>query len=177
VGQVTNPQGARVVKLSQSRGVLRIDSEILSDGVFYRERGLLSSNETKIPFEQIAGELVRAFHVPRLYLFISLFFALALGYRLIRFLSTDTVSLLSLSWSAILFAVPTIGTWMQSPHYVGYLTSRGGLLFFDKKGAQDPTRYLEEIQQAKDTYLRAQHRRGPDAWSEYEADLHRSPVH
>lgn len=32
------------MKLSQSRGVLRIDSEIVSDGVFYRERGLLSSN-------------------------------------------------------------------------------------------------------------------------------------
>jgi hypothetical protein len=39
----------------------------MSDGVFYRERGLLSSNETKIPFDQITDELVRAFHVPRLY--------------------------------------------------------------------------------------------------------------
>ena len=165
------------MKLSQSRGVLRIDSEILSDGVFYRERGLLSSNETKIPFEHIAGELVRTFHVPRLYLFISVFFALAFGYRLVRFVSTDTVSLLSLVWSGILFLVPTFGTWMQSPRYVGYLTSRGGLLFFDKQGAQDPSRYLEEIQHARERYFHAQDRRGLNGHSGDESDPHRSSVH
>ena len=108
-----------MLKLTQSRGILRIDSEIVSDGVMYSERGLLTSHETKIPFEHIADELVRTFHVPRLYLFISLFFALAFGYRLIRFLSTNQVSLLSLLWSAILFAMPTLGTWMQSPTYWG----------------------------------------------------------
>ena len=48
---------------------------------------------------------------------------------------------------------------------------------FDKKGAQDPTRYLEEIQQAKDMYRRAQQRRGPDAWPEHEPDPDRSPIH
>ena len=142
------------MKLSQSRGLLRIDSEILSDGVLYRERGLLSSNEMKIPFEQIADDLVRTFHVPRLYLFISLFFALAFGYRLVRFMTTNTVSIPSLVWSAILFVMPTLGTWMQSPHYVGYLTGRGGLLFFDKTGDQDPHAYLQEVQQAKERYLR-----------------------
>lgn len=165
------------MKLSQSRGVLRIDSEILSDGVFYRERGLLSSNEMKIPFEQISDELVRTFHVPRLYLFISLFFALAFAYRLIRFVSTDAVSLPSLLWSLILFIVPTAGTWMQSPHYLGYLTSRGGLLFFDKKGAQDPGRYLEEIRQAKERYFDARDRRGPDLRDREGPDPRRSSVH
>jgi hypothetical protein len=55
--------------------------------------------------------------------------------------------------------MPTLGTWMQSPTYVGYLSSRGGLLFFDKRGTQDPNPYLEEIQQAKAAYLR---RRYPD---------------
>jgi hypothetical protein len=165
------------VKLSQSRGLLRIDSEILSDGVFYRERGLLSSNETKIPFEQIAGELVRTFHVPRLYLFISVFFALALGYRLVRFVSTDTVSLPSLLWSGVLFLVPAFGTWMQSPRYVGYLTSRGGLLFFDKTGAQDPSGYLEEIQQARERYFHAQDRRRLNVQSGDESASHRSSVH
>lgn len=165
------------MKLSQSRGLLRIDSEILSDGVFYRERGLLSSNETKIPFEQIADELVRTFHVPRLYLFISLFFALALGYRFVRFVSTDTVSVASLLWSGILFLVPTVGTWMNSPHYVGYLTGRGGLLFFDKKGAQDPGHYLEEIQQAKERYVHAQHHRGLAVRPGHEPDPNHSSVH
>ena len=154
------------MKLSQSRGFLRIDSEILPDGIFYRERGLLSSHESKIPFEHIADDLIRAFHVPRLYLFISLFFALAFGYRLIRFLNTNTVSVPSLVWSGILFVVPALGTWMQSPHYIGYPTSRGGLFFFDTKGAADPNEYLQQIQQAKERYLRIQHGRATEMQSE-----------
>jgi hypothetical protein len=35
------------VKLSRSRAFLQIDSEITSDGVYYRERGVLSSNEIR----------------------------------------------------------------------------------------------------------------------------------
>ena len=145
------------MKLSQSRGVLRIDSEILSDGVFYRERNLLSSNEVKIPFEHISAEPVRTFHVPRLYLFISLFFALMFAIRLVRYFANDGGSLLSLAWSAVLFVVPTLGTWMQSPKYVGYLTSRGALLFFEKDGPQDPAPYLDEVQRAKAAYFRHQY--------------------
>jgi hypothetical protein len=148
------------VKLSQSRGVLRIDSEIVSDGVFYRERSLLSSNETKIPFEHISAELVRSFHVPRLYLFISLFFALLFGIRLFRYLSNEGVSVLSLAWSGVLFVVPALGTWMQSPNFVGYQTSRGALLFFDRKGPQDPGPYLDEIQRARAVYLRRHYASG-----------------
>jgi len=165
------------LKLSQSRGVLRIDSEILQDGVYYRERGLLSSNETKVPFEHIAGELIRSFHVPRLYLFITVFFALLLGLRIVRFVSTNTVSIGSLIWSAILFVAPALGTWMQSPKYVGYLTSRGGLLFFDKKGSEDPTEYLAEIQRARVVYLRAQSGLGIDGRTLPGEDRDRSPVH
>jgi len=144
------------VKLSQSRALLRIDAEITSDGVHYRERGVLSSNEFKVPFELIADDRLRTFHVPRLYLFISLFFALAFGYRLIRFFAGENVSLPSLLWSAVLFVVPTFGTWMNSPPYVGYLTSRGALLFFDKKGSQDPSQFLDEIQRTKAAYFRQQ---------------------
>ena len=162
------------MKLSQSRALLRIDSEIVGDGVVYSERGFLWSNESKIPFEQIADELVRTFHVPRLYLFISLFFALAFGYRLFRFLSTDAVSLPSLVWSGILFAVPTFGTWMQSPRYVGYLAARGALFFFDTRGAQDPTRYLEAIREAKAAYLRTRY---AEAGSQYATDPNGAPVH
>jgi hypothetical protein len=144
------------MNLSQSRAFLQIDSEITSDGVYYRERGVLSSNEIKVPFELIADDRMRTFHVPRLYLFISLFFALAFGYRLVRFISGENVSILSLLWSAVLFAVPTFGTWMNSPPYVGYLTSRGPLLFFDKKGTEDPSPFLDEIQRAKAAYFRTQ---------------------
>ena len=145
------------MKLSQSRALLRIDAEIGSDGVHYREKGLLSSNEFKVPFELIADDRVRTFHVPRLYLFISVFFALAFGYRLIRFFSGEHISVLSLLWSAVVFVVPTFGTWMNSPPFVGYLTSRGSLLFFDKRGPQDPGPFLDEIQRAKAAYFRQQH--------------------
>jgi hypothetical protein len=165
------------LKLTQSRGLLRIESEIVPDGVVYRERGVLTSHETKIPFEHIADEIVRTFHVPRLYLFISLFFALAFGYRLIRFISTNQVSLLSLVWSGILFAVPTLGTWMHSPAYVGYLSSRGGLLFFDKRGTQDPNPYLEKIQQAKAEYLRRRYPDNEEAQSGHDPDPSGSFVH
>jgi hypothetical protein len=164
-------------KLAQSRGLLRIDSEIVSDGVVYRERGVLTSHETKIPFEHIADELVRSFHVPRLYLFISLFFALAFGYRLIRFTSTNQVSLLSLLWSGILFAAPTLGTWMHSPTYVGYLSSRGGLLFFDKRGTQDPNPYLAEIQKAKAAYLRRRYSDSEEAPSGHDHEPNDPFVH
>jgi hypothetical protein len=145
------------VKLSQSRGFLRINAEITSDGVHYRERSVLSSNEFKVPFELIADDRLRTFHVPQLYLFISVFFAFALGYRLIRFISGENVSILSLLWSAVLFVVPTFGTWMNSPPYVGYVTGRGALLFFDKEGPQDPSPFLDEIQRAKAAYFRHQH--------------------
>jgi hypothetical protein len=146
------------VKLSQSRGVLRIDSEILPDGVLYRERNLLSSNEVKIPFEQISDDRVRAFNVSRLNLIICAFFALAFGLRIYRFLSTDGVTVTSVVWAGIMFLVPCLGTWMQSPHYIGLSTGRGGLLFFEKKGAQDPTRYLEAIQEAKTRFLHERYR-------------------
>jgi len=124
--------------------------------VSYRERSVLSSNEIRIPFELIADDRVRTFHVPRLYLFISLFFALAFGYRVFRFISGENVSIPSLVWSAILFVVPTFGTWMNSPQYVGYPTGRGPLLFFEKEGKEDPGPFLDEIQRAKSVYFRNQ---------------------
>lgn len=139
---------------SQRRGVLRIDSEIGADGVLYRNRNLLSATEVKIPFESISDDVARSFHVSRWHLLICAFFAIAFAMRLSRYLTTDTVTFGSLVWSAVLVIVPIAGTWMQSPRYVGYLTDRGSILFFDRKGPQDPSVYLQEIQQAKDAYLR-----------------------
>ena len=164
------------MKLSQSRGLLRIDSEITADGVSYHERSVLSSNEIKVPFELIADDKVRTFHVPRLYLFISLFFALAFGYRMIRFLSGENVSIPSLVWSAVLFVVPTFGTWMNSPQYVGYPTSRGPLLFFEKEGKEDPRPFLDEIQRAKSVYFRNQ-QSGSDSQTLNLADGNRGLLH
>ena len=76
-----------VTKLKQTRGVLRIEAEILGDGVRYSERDFLRSFSTKIAFEHIPHELTRMFHVSRLYIFISLVFVLAFGYRLHHFIT------------------------------------------------------------------------------------------
>jgi len=33
------------------------------------------------------------------------------------------------------------------------VTSRGGLLFFDKRGSEDPTSFLEEVQRARRAFI------------------------
>ena len=55
---------------------------------------------------------------------------------------------------------------MQSPHDIGYLTSRGGLFFGDAKGAADPNDYLRRVQQAKERYLRIQNGRTTEMQAE-----------
>jgi hypothetical protein len=52
----------------QSRGLLRIEAQLLTDGVVYRERALLRSIERKVRFEDIGEDVTRVFHVSRLYL-------------------------------------------------------------------------------------------------------------
>ena len=132
------------MKLSQSRGFLRIDSEILPDGIFYRERGLLSSHESKIPFDHIANEyFIRTFHVPQLYFFIIFFFSsrALVGYRVIPFPQHQHHYRFRPSCGREFYScIFALGTWMQSPHYIGYLTSRGGLFLFRHKGRGRPER-------------------------------------
>jgi hypothetical protein len=54
------------------RGLLRIEAQVLPDGVLYRERALLRSIERKVRFEDIGEDVTRVFHVSRLYLLICL---------------------------------------------------------------------------------------------------------
>ena len=142
------------MKLSQTRGVLRIESEIREGGVFYQRRALLSSTELTIPFEHIGDDIVRTFHVPRPLLAICLVFGVALGYRLVQFVSTGAVAPFAIFASITMFAFSIFMAWMHSPREVGYLTNSGGLLFIDATGRHDPTSYLEEIQRARTAYLR-----------------------
>ena len=142
------------MKLSQTRGVLRIESEIKTGGVFYRRRALLSSTELTIPFEHIGDDMVRTFHVPRPNLLICVVLGLALGYRLVRLISTGDVTPFAMFASTTLFAFSLFMAWVNSPREVGYLTDSGGLLFIDAAGRHDPTPYLEEIQRAKAAYIR-----------------------
>ena len=134
--------------------MLRIESEIRDDGVFYRRRELLSSTELTIPFEHIGDDIMRTFHVPRIPLVICVLFGVALGYRLVRLISVGDVAPYALFASITVFAFSVFMAWLHSPHYVGYLTDSGGLLFIHTTGPHDPTPYLEQIQRAKTAYIR-----------------------
>jgi len=142
------------MKLSQTRGLIRIESEIKNGGVFYRRRALLSSTELTIPFEHIGDDIVRTFHVPRPNLLICVVFGLALGYRLVRLISTGDVTPFAMFASITLFAFSLFMAWVISPREVGYLTTSGALLFVDAAGRHDPAPYLEEIQRAKAAHMR-----------------------
>jgi hypothetical protein len=132
---------------------LRIEAEILPDGVRFHERGFLRSYETKIPFEAISDQVTRVFHVSRLYLFITAFFAFLLAFRLYGFIVSDEVSLGSLGLSLLFFLLAAGGTWMQSPRYVGF--AKTGPFFFAAGRKADPTAFIEQIKQARGAYLRA----------------------
>lgn len=143
--------------IRQRRGFLKLDAELLAEGVFYRERGVFRSHESTIPFEEIDDSLTRAFYVNRLYLGICVFFAFLFAFRLYGFIAKDTVSTESLLLSASWCALAILGTWMNSARYVGYASRKGGIYFFDTRGRQNPAPFLQEMQQAKQQYLRARY--------------------
>lgn len=149
--------------LKQSRGIMRIDAEILEDGVRYAERDFLRSFRTTVPFEHISDELTHAFHVSRLYLVITIFFVAAFVLRLYHFVTSEGVSWGSLLWALFLALLAAGGTWMRSARYVGYSAAGADLLFFDKKGPQDPHEFLQAIQDAKSRYFHERYREAHSA--------------
>ena len=140
----------------QSRGLLRVEAQLLPDGVLYRDRALLRSIERKVRFEDIGEDVTRVFHVSRLYLLICLFFGVGLILRSYSFFTSDTVTPLELVASVVLFVMPVAGTWMTSPRLIGYPAAGGGLLFFEH-GRSGPLAFLEELRAAKQEYLRARY--------------------
>jgi hypothetical protein len=140
----------------QSRGLLRIDVQLLPDGVLYRDRALLRSIERKVRYEDIGDDVTRVFQVSRLYLLICLFFGVGLILRAYTFFTSDTVTPLQLAASVLWFVMPVAGTWMNSPRLMGYPAAGGGLLFFEN-GRPDPLPFLEELRAAKQDYLRARY--------------------
>lgn len=144
-------------ELKQSRGFLRLEAKILNDGVLYRRRMVTDSLEIKVPFENISQNITRLFHVSRLYIVISIFFSVLFALRTHSFLTTNKVALGSLAWSLLLAVVAVGGTWMQSPRYIGYIAEPANLLFFDKKGSQDPTSFLEVLHNRRHQYLQAKY--------------------
>ena len=131
--------------LKQRRGLLTIEAEVLPIGVRRKERGPFRSYESMVRFEELPDEITRAFYVSRLYLAISGFFLFLLVYRFYEFSISGKATLGGLLFSALWFVVAAIGTWMQSPHYIGFHSGATSLMFFDVKGKEDPTQFLMNI--------------------------------
>ena len=140
----------------QSRGLLQIETQLLPDGLLYRERALLRSIERKVRFEDIGADVTRVFHVSRLYLLICLFFGVGLILRTYSFITSDAVTPLQMAASLVWFVLPVAGTWMTSPRLIGYPAAGGGLLFFEH-GRPGPLPFLEELRTARQEYLRARY--------------------
>ncbi|HSF19706.1 MAG TPA: hypothetical protein VLK65_29565 [Vicinamibacteria bacterium] len=152
----------------QSRGLLKIEAEILPDGVRYREKAFLKSHESTVRFEEIPDQITRAFHVNRLYLAISAFFAFLLVFRIHGFLIEGEVTAGALALSVAWFVAAVGGTWMQSPKWIGYVGHTFALMFFDAGGGSDPSEFIEEINRARYAYLASRY--GKDAQGPLGAD-------
>lgn len=146
----------------QSRGLLRIEAQVLPDGVLYRERALLRSIERKVRFEDIGEDVTRVFHVSRLYLLICLCFAAALVLRSYSFATSDAVTAWQLAASVVWFVLPVAATWMTSPRLIGFPAAGGGLMFFER-GQPAAVPFLEELRAAKHEYLRSRYARSTGA--------------
>jgi hypothetical protein len=140
----------------QSRGLLRIEAQLLPDGVLYRDRALLRSIERKVRFEDIGEDVTRVFHVSRLYLLICLFFGVGLVLRSYSFLTSDGVTALQLVASLVWFVLPVAATWMTSPRLIGFPAAGGGVMFFEH-GQPGPQPFLDELRTAKQEYLRSRY--------------------
>lgn len=151
------------MRLSQSRGLIRVDAEIGAESVRYRRGSVLSSSEVMIPLEEIGDEPIRFFHVSRISLLVCVFFAATLSLRVFRYVSGDPVSLASVVWASVLFIVPVLGTWMSSPRWIGLPTDRGSMLFLDRTGAQDPRPFMDEVHRARHARLASRARRFHEA--------------
>ena len=147
------------MSVRQSRGGLwTIVASIQPGGVHYREGSLLRRYETTVKFEEIPDEVTRTFTVSRLHSLVVTGIGLFFVYRMVGFLSAESYPLSYVVWSGALVIWASFGAWVNSPRLIGYAP----LMFFDTSGADDPTGFLEEIQQAKREYLAAVY--GPKAF-------------
>lgn len=139
----------------QSRWFVKIDARIEPDGVRIRERSLLRSYETKIPFHQIPDDVVRISHSPRLLLVGTAFLGMVFAYRVYQLVTgSGGITTETVVWSGVFFVLVGLSLWAQSGRFVGYLCGTGNLYFFEKKGGQDPSRFLARIHEAKLAYFR-----------------------
>jgi hypothetical protein len=140
-------------RLEQSRLFLRIEAEILPQGVRYRERDLLRSYETVVSFLEIDPSLTTYFDVNRWYLAICVGLVSFVALRAHSYLFDGAATLGQVLWAWGWAVVACAGTWMRAARYVGFRAAGIGLFFFERGGRDDPRPFLRSITAARDVHL------------------------
>ena len=143
----------------QRRLALRIESEILSNGVRIKEKDLFNEYETIVPFEHISDQIITSFSISKLYILICVGLFTLFLFNLYDFHFQTEVSerapatsrdvIFSLFWAVL----AVVGTWMRSVRYIGIACIGTNLFFFNDKGKQNPNKYMQNIINARDSYL------------------------
>ena len=143
----------------QRRLALRIESEILPNGVRIKEKDLFNEYETIVPFEHISDQIITSFNISKLYLLICAGFLTLFIFNMYDFYfpsedsarvaATGRDVLVSFVW----LSVAAVGTWMRSVKYIGIACVGASLFFLDDKGKQNPSEYVQKILDTRDQYL------------------------
>ena len=141
----------------QRRGLLRIEAELLPNGVRYSERGFLRSHDSFVPYEEIPDQALRFWNPSRVFLAICAFFIALLIYQAYDFYFDGSGSLRSLGLTCVWLALACFGAWMRSPRYVGFYARGNGVLFFERKGSTNPEEFMKKLQETRIAYLRTRY--------------------
>ena len=137
----------------QSRVFLRLEAEILEEGVRFVEKDVLRSYERLIPYPEIVESQARYFSVNRIYLLISVALVSLLVLRCHTYFTEGTVTLSNLLWVGFWALAASLGTWVRAVRYVGFHATGGGIFFFDQKGTRNPSEFLDQIMEARRRYF------------------------
>lgn len=137
----------------QSRVFLRLEAEILDEGVRFVEKDVLRSYERLIPYPEIVESQARYFSVNRIYLLISVALASLLVLRCHTYFTEGTVTLSNLLWIGFWASAASLGTWVRAVRYVGFHATGGGIFFFDQKGRKNPSEFMNQIRVARRRYF------------------------
>ena len=123
----------------QRRLALRIESEILHNGVRIKEKDVFNEYETVVPFEHISDQIITTFNISKLYLLICVGFLTLFLFNVYDFYfqadsstrapATGRDVIASFVW----LSVAALGTWMRSVKYIGIACAGTNILkWFNK---------------------------------------------
>lgn len=142
--------------ISQFRAFVRITAEIEGDCVSLRERGPLSSYQSKVPLIEIPEHAVEYRNVPRGWVFATLVFGLLFAHALTRYWqAAESASVEPVVWMGLFLLAACFNVWGKSARCIGYACASGNLFFFDLPGDRSPRPFMERIQRARDGHLAA----------------------